>query len=920
MVIIVAAVWLSKGRAHDASSGDGMPASSATKVGHRDAPGTKPIGWFGQRGIGDRKIAGVVLLDGVGVAGATVRLAGPLTMAGLAPELKVVTDAAGGFDFGMHLATSYFVLAEAPHLTGTMAAVDLRNPTQTPEQLKIMLHACDASLHGTIHDAGGGVVPKARVSREVGVRTGWGTEADDAGAYELCVPVGFSTVTVRAEGYARVTEDLSAFGTVRHDFALGLEATIGGQVVRASDHSAVADAVVELHDTTSSRVEYASTDAAGHFTFDGVTPGRHALTAKADQLATARPLFAVAAVGKSADQILELGPAVVISGKVVETGTKTGVAGITVTMRSLANMQQAITQADGSFVIDHAMPGDYEGFVVQHKLANPTKVKVGATDATDVVIEVDRLATISGRVTRQGKPIDGAEVWARSTQMRATTDSDGKFTLRNLAAGSFGVYAESKRIGAFATGPTIVVAAGEQRTGVDIELDLSGSVSGIVVDQNDVPVAGVYVRFSLLHGSDFGQATTSDDGTFSARSMAGGGDYLYEVRASDRAPVAYHAADGKRFPPVTVQDGNSHITGVRIKIQLDRLVIAGRVLDPAGQPVADVSVRAMPVGRTTGTLPTAMTDTAGAFTIRDLSEGAYLVTARGTDGDGREDNVAAGRNDVTVHLAGLGSIEGNWEAFTDPPEIVVVRADTGERNFAMPTISGTTFRLRDLPAGSYRVVAKSTTGFDLVTATVTAGAPTKVTLHQRGFGSVTGALTDDTTHAPVANAYCSATSANRELDRMVQAISSERTLPASTDTSGAYHIAHVVEGSTSVICTSDKAMADGVVTVAAGQTARLDLAARTLDHPQHRQGHAGLELEIQLGEVMVKTVEHGGAAERAGLVVGDTLQQIDGRALRSDTKYAVRLIEGHTEGTPAKLLIERANTQLTLSLTPDTAP
>jgi hypothetical protein len=62
----------------------------------RDAPGTKPIGWFGQRGIGDRKNAGVVLLDGVGVAGATVRLAGPLTMAGLAPELKVVTDAAGG--------------------------------------------------------------------------------------------------------------------------------------------------------------------------------------------------------------------------------------------------------------------------------------------------------------------------------------------------------------------------------------------------------------------------------------------------------------------------------------------------------------------------------------------------------------------------------------------------------------------------------------------------------------------------------------------------------------------------------------------------------------------------------------------------------------------------------------------------------
>src|SRR5262249_54089030 len=147
-------------------------------------------------------------------------------------------------------------------------------------------------------------------------------------------------------------------------------------------------------------------------------------------------------------------------------------------------------------------------------------------------IEADAGATVSGRITYRGKPVEGADV--HTTTSRATSDPDGKYTLSRVEAGEVQIYAQSNRLGAFTPGPSIVIADGEHKT-VDITLDLSASIAGIVVDQNDQPVAGVTLSFSLLHGRDFATATTADDGSFIARAMSGGGDYIYAVRRADRA-------------------------------------------------------------------------------------------------------------------------------------------------------------------------------------------------------------------------------------------------------------------------------------------------------------------------------------------------------------------------------------------------
>src|SRR5690606_1469201 len=110
-------------------------------------------------------------------------------------------------------------------------------------------------------------------------------------------------------------------------------------------------------------------------------------------------------------------------------------------------------------------------------------------DVLGVTVEVDALSSISGRVTRLGRPVDGARVYARPTEQKlegyppapATSDVDGHFVLRGVPAGSYRVYAESKRVGAFTPGPAVTVRDGEDRTGVEVELNLAGSIAGSVV-------------------------------------------------------------------------------------------------------------------------------------------------------------------------------------------------------------------------------------------------------------------------------------------------------------------------------------------------------------------------------------------------------------------------------------------------------
>jgi len=117
-------------------------------------------------------------------------------------------------------------------------------------------------------------------------------------------------------------------------------------------------------------------------------------------------------------------------------------------------------------------------------------------------------------------------------------------------------------------------------------------------------------------------------------------------------------------------------------------------------------------------------------------------------------------------------------------------------------------------------------------------------------------------------------------------------------------------------------MAVGTVTVKANETAHIDLVAKSRAGFDVRS-YSGLELESQLGEVVVKGIAARGPGERAGMKVGDVIKTIDGESVEADywgSDGILRRIEARPSGTTAKLTIERDDKDQAIEIKLDPSP
>jgi len=887
---------------------------------HAKDPLTGVPRWLGQSKVNGRRIAGIVVSeDGKPLAGVVVRLASQFSTAGLATLAPKTTDGSGHFDFGAQPAASYTVAAESPKLTAAVARVDLRDPLTKSEQLTLMLHACSASLHGTIYDTAGGAIGGAVVSRLAqGVMpTGVAITADNDGNYELCVPAGGAGVSVAADGYAAIMDRVDIYGRTRRDYQLMPGSAMSGRVVRAGDKAPIEGAIVELRPEDMRdgiMPQLAASDADGKFHFDAVAPGRHLASAKAERLASANPVEVVAEVGAPGSEIvIEVNPAFTVSGSVVEQGAKKPVPGINVALVPRARarwesqtLSNAQTQLDGTFVIDNVLPGKYRAGAGRDDESPTIDVEVSTSDVTGVVFEQGQRGSIAGRVLYDGKPVDGALVRA-GFEATGVTEPDGTFVLRGLDDGTHEMYAESHLVGAFSKGPNVTLATAENKTGVEINLDLSGSIAGVVVDQNDAPVAGASLRFTLLHGRDFGAATTATDGTFMARSLSGGGDYLYEVRQRDGSAIVFPPVVGKRFPPIAVKDGATHITGVRIKVKVEKLAIAGKVTDMAGKPVADAVVQAIPREGRWFKLPTATSDQSGAFALKDLPAGNYSVRARTARGEASMENVAAGRMDLALQLLDPGVIDVAVMCFTGAVEVSAFRMEERFSRYNAKLV-GTTYQLRSLPVGRYQVTASDGTDRKGATVQVRAGGVETVTLTVGEVGVVEGTVVDDKKQ-PVVGMTC-----------MVQQQGGDDygyggRPEAKTDASGRFRVERAPAGGGIVGCYNEQgANAWKQIQVVAGQVTKVELVSEKNARNDDNSGRSGLTLEDQLDDVLVQAVLPNSPAAKAGIVVGDVIHSVEGMVMARGQSWSA-LHEIERRGDTVKVVVERNDKQITVTIT-----
>lgn len=610
----------------------------------------RPPGWVAQEGAPSRRVAGMVIVDGIPAADADVRLEDEASRVGLVPPRATRTDRSGRFDFGARPATRFELGA---YVTGRVAAVervDLRDPRFDSEHIVVVLQPCLAGLYGRVLDASGGAIPQA----EILVQGVIGTASAQDGAFDICVDARGEApetrrVLIRASGYGSVELIAPLVGRVERDFMLSPESTITGRVVNARGEGVPMANVRVTWDEAAPRPgsehpaeARAVTDPSGRFELPGLSGGRLRVQAVARGLGV-QPVVIEIGAGDVKDVHLVMAERGVLRGRVTEAGRP--VAGVRVFDRAelptylsrsqvLSGINEAVSQEDGTFVLDGLSIGTLSLGTSPQRLRSPTSIEVRPGEHA-IELEVEGLGSVVGTVSRNGEAAPYSLVRAAGANWvnRRTVESDanGRFEFEGLEPDDYELNAYNPTLGAFGT--TDLKARVEIGTTkeIDIELRFGARASGTIVDANGSKVRGAVVRFVSTTNDDQSRCVSDRAGRFSCGSMRGGRSYRVEVSGSEASPTPY-AFVGAPPEPVSLQDGNDHVQDLGVVVDARSVRIEGVVVDHLGKPVVDARVFANPGSNPWSSVPTSVTNLRGQFELRDLPPGSYGLQAQALTG------------------------------------------------------------------------------------------------------------------------------------------------------------------------------------------------------------------------------------------------------------------------------------------------
>ena len=274
--------------------------------------------------------------------------------------------------------------------------------------------------------------------------------------------------------------------------------------------------------------------------------------------------------------------------------------------------------------------------------------------------------SITGRVTQGGNPASGIILLlTRSVSdrqamqvalegapiVKAVTDEDGRYRFTGLEAGRYEVspFAPSAIVSSIDRVATL--ADGDSAEGIDFDLSPGGVITGAVTTADGKPVIGETISVFPVSQTDDVRAPnpgsdtfiTDDRGVYRIYGLDPG-RYVVGVGTGNQggSPFTLHATHAPTFyPGVTVRD-RAGIVDVAAGAEASRIDIklgqpsqtyqaAGRVLDDAGKPVANVVVicGSMPTenGSVTPSISTLHTNSKGEFNAEGLTPGRYTASA-----------------------------------------------------------------------------------------------------------------------------------------------------------------------------------------------------------------------------------------------------------------------------------------------------
>ena len=245
-----------------------------------------------------------------------------------------------------------------------------------------------------------------------------------------------------------------------------------------------------------------------------------------------------------------------------------------------------ISARDGTFSLDGLANGTVE-LLIEHPEQADRRLSVEVPpvqetlDLGDVVMEGG--GQVSGTVTRDGRPVRGAVVTVSDQQSNgavAVSGEDGRYVVRRLAPGGYGVFARYSTLPVRAAPEAIQVVDGETRDGVDFDFVHGRRIAGRVVDESGQPVRDALV-FVLGVGAP--PATSEENGEFVVDAP------------NEEARLQAMAPDGRiRSEPVVV---SSDVGEVQLELPwVERGAIEARVFGlPGPTPLSEVIVRLRPL-------------------------------------------------------------------------------------------------------------------------------------------------------------------------------------------------------------------------------------------------------------------------------------------------------------------------------------
>jgi len=502
------------------------------------------------------------------------------------------------------------------------------------------------------------------------------------------------------------------------------------------------------------------------------------------------------------------------------------------------------------------------------------------------LVEPASAPTLSGRVTNwsTGDGVAGAEVTfdgeAGAIALRTDAQGDfelvaphaGTFTLVTIEAPGFLPYAPE-----YLHSPVRAeLVAGRAVRGMQLFLYPALDYHGRVVDAAGAPIEGAHVKLLGTPEQQIYKLPTEWASDRDGRFVFHAPDYAV-LEATAGARRGWAVLDGK----VAIDKQMTIVVG---DAAARDQAISGRVVDDAGQPVADVLVSAEPDdqrGGSTRVGSTATTGSDGAFRLDHLDRESYALAAEAEGFATAVVHARGGAREIELVLSAGQVIAGAVATSAGEPvpafTLLAFRRDgalripTATRSIADP--SGR-FQLRVLP-GKYDLVASANSWAPSPPTMAEAGA-TDVKLVVSAGAIVRGSVHSAADGSPIPYA--------RVMRETISGGASAEPANAGTVThrDGTFELTGAPAGSLSLTIGADgfhERIESGLSARDGGEVGPVDLVLTPLapgERPNIELVGIGVQLAADHDGLRVDRVIDGSGAQAAGIVVGDHIVQVDG--------------------------------------------